>query len=144
MDDRITAYAIAKYWDRAPEGLKQYYKQLARGLANKPDGYVLALDFDGVLHDGEWPGIGQPEERLIAGAAMLRACGIKLVLWTCREGSDLDKAVAWSALHGLEYDAINDNTKERKALYGNNPRKIGYDELWDDRVIRVNILGGGR
>lgn len=103
------------------------------GLLTKPGGYVLAVDFDGTLCEDRWPDIGLPNNGIIAMAKKARDMGALVVLWTCREGEKLEEALAWCQGHGLSFDAVNDNPAPRKALYGNNPRKIGYDELWDDR-----------
>ena len=108
------------------------------GLASRPEKYVVAIDFDGTLHYGTWPEIGEPNKELLERALLARKCGVQLVLWTCREGDTLKEAVDWCWERGLEFDALNDNIEERKALYGNNPRKIGYDELWDDRAIPID------
>lgn len=107
------------------------------GLASREEGYVLAVDFDGTLCDDEYPEIGLPNEELIIRLRIAKTIGIKLILWTCREGDKLDEAVQWCKWQGLGFDAVNDNIPERKALYGNNPRKVGYDELWDDRAVPV-------
>jgi len=112
----------------------QVAKLALKGLAAQPGGYVLAVDFDGTLCEERYPEIGDPLPNMIGRVKTAQKYGIKIVLWTCREGEKLNKALAWCEEQGLVFDAVNDNTEERKALYGNNPRKIGYDELWDDRA----------
>ena len=107
-----------------------------KGLASRPGGYVLAVDFDGTLCWDEYPEIGEQRNYTISPVRRVKDLGVKVILWTCREGTLLDIALAWCAERGLIFDAVNDNTEERKALYGNNPRKVGYDELWDDRAER--------
>ena len=49
----------------------------------------------------------------------------------------LMQAVTWALGHGLKFDAINQNLPERIAQYGNDCRKIGADEYWDDRSVIV-------
>mgnify|MGYP002682962927 CR=1 FL=1 len=113
-------------------------KDLAiKGLASRPEGYVLAVDFDGTLCWNKYPEIGEERKRATYRVRRVKDLGVKVILWTCREGALLDAALAWCAERGLIFDAVNDNTEERKALYGNNPRKVGYDELWDDRAVSV-------
>lgn len=104
---------------------------------------VIAIDFDGCLCENEWPEIGRPNIWAIERAKRLRAQGVKLILWTCREGEMLDKAIAWCASYGLRFDAHNENLPELNALYGNDCRKIGADEYWDDRAVRIAYDGGG-
>ena len=51
-----------------------------------------------------------------------------MILWTCREGHQLQAAVMWCLNHGLKFNAINDNLEENKEKYGNNSRKVWADE----------------
>ena len=62
--------------------------------------------------------------------------GAKLILWTCREGELLDKAVAWCEERGLFFDAVNDNIPESIEKYGNNCRKVSADIYIDDRSFK--------
>ena len=98
---------------------------------------VIAIDFDGVLCSDEYPEIGEPNKEVIQEAKSLQAGGACLVLWTCRTGEDLDRAVQACKEWGLEFDAINENPKFRIDLYGNDCRKIGADEYWDDRAVFI-------
>ena len=45
----------------------------------------------------------------------------------------------WCAGHGLEFDAHNENVQELIDLYGNDCRKIGADEYWDDKAVRITF-----
>ena len=98
---------------------------------------VIAVDFDGTLCENKFPEIGEPIQSVINYVKQLKAEGCKLILWTCREGEALLKAVAWCAKWGLYFDAINANLPERIAEYGTDPRKIGADFYLDDRNILV-------
>ena len=64
-----------------------------------------------------------------------RSSGNKLILWTCRAGDALDKAVSWCRDQQLEFDAVNDNLPEIIEMYGNNSRKITCDYYIDDRAM---------
>lgn len=99
--------------------------------------YVIAIDFDGCLCENAWPDIGRPNIPVIEKAKREQDAGAKLILWTCREGEMLEKAVNWCAGHGLEFDAHNANLPEMNALYGNDSRKIGADEYWDDKAVTI-------
>ena len=86
---------------------------------------IIAVDFDGCLASaGTWPEVGEPNEALINWLICLRKRGDKVILWTCRADEALQKAVEFCKVHGLEFDAVNDNLEELKQLYGNNSRKI--------------------
>lgn len=96
---------------------------------------VIAIDFDGTLFETEYPYILRPRLPVIEAAKKRRAEGDKLILWTCREGPELEAAVEACREQGLEFDAVNDNLPEMKEKWGNNPRKVGADEYWDDRSL---------
>ena len=96
---------------------------------------IWAIDFDGTLHFGRYPNIGPANEELINVLKIARTMGIKVILWTSREGEVLDEAVEWCRGHGLEFDAVNDNLPEVSELFGNNSRKIGADLFIDDKAM---------
>ena len=65
--------------------------------------------------------------------------GDKLILWTCREGDDLETAVKWCQEQGICFDAINDNLPAVIEKYGCNSRKISCDFYIDDKAVAGNI-----
>lgn len=102
---------------------------------------VYAVDFDGTLCVDRYPEIGEPRERVIEAVRRLRCeCGGRLILWTCREGDQLARALQWCYAHGLDFDAVNDNLPEHIARYGNNCRKVYADAYIDDRNA-LDVLG---
>lgn len=101
---------------------------------------VIAVDFDGTLCEQAYPKIGAPRHKIIKAAIERRKEGAKLILWTCREGVLLDKAVQWCKGHGLYFDAVNNNIQERIDFFGSDCRKIGADEYWDDKNLPLEIL----
>lgn len=106
---------------------------------------IIAVDFDGCLCQYAWPDIGTPNLNVIETLISMRALGhAKLILWTCREGETLEKAVEFCKNLGLEFDAINDNLPEQKVKYHNNSRKVSADEYWDDRAVKVIFNGGAK
>jgi len=96
---------------------------------------IIAVDFDGCLCDSKWPDIGEPRWPVIHEIVREQAEGAKVILWTCREGHDLQAAVMWCLNHGLKFDAINDNLPENQDFFGNNSRKIYATEYWDDKSV---------
>ena len=58
--------------------------------------------------------------------------GCQLILWTCRTNKELDDAVAWCKEQGLEFDAVNQNTKESIEIFGEDTRKVFAHEYIDD------------
>ena len=96
---------------------------------------IIAVDFDGTLCFSNWAELGEPSLPLIRYLIEQKRCGNKLILWTCRAGDALEKAVSWCRDQQLEFDAINDNLPEIVEMYGNNSRKITCDYYIDDKAV---------
>lgn len=99
---------------------------------------VFGVDFDGTLSFGQWPSCGPANDGLIDFLIRRQISGDKLILWTCREGNDLEVAVEWCQQMGLVFDAVNDNLPEVIEKYGCNSRKISCDFYIDDKAIAGN------
>lgn len=102
---------------------------------DSPPRPVIALDFDGTICQNAYPDIGEPNWNVIEKAKQCQEQGAYLILWTCRGGQMLEKAVSACTEWGLTFDAINENLPEWREAYGTNPRKIGATEYWDDRSV---------
>lgn len=96
---------------------------------------IYAIDFDGTLCENAYPEIGKPNIAMIEYIKVLRQNGHKIILWTCREDADLEKAVSWCADQGIAFDAVNDNLEENKEYFGGNSRKIVAHYYIDDRAV---------
>ena len=101
---------------------------------------VFAVDFDGTLSFGQWPGVGEANRELITFLMKRKSMGDKMILWTCRENKELETAVLWCKEQGLEFDSINDNLPEIVEQYGSNSRKISCDYYIDDKAITSNFV----
>lgn len=97
----------------------------------------LAVDFDGTLAVTKYPNIIRPKMRLINKVKRYKKRGWKIILNTCREGQPLRVAVAYCAIHGLLFDAVNENLPERIKAWGGDCRKISADLYLDDKARRV-------
>ena len=97
-------------------------------LVNK---IIIAVDFDGTLCENRFPNIGEPNVELIDALRIMKRAGHTLILWTCREGVDLDEAVDWCKLRGLEFDYVNTDDPNIPWIPG---RKIVADIYIDDRA----------
>lgn len=100
------------------------------------------LECDGgdaaIVHDDVvYPDIGAPNWEIIVAAAAEQIAGAGLILWTCREGELLENALEACARWGLHFDAVNDSLPSWKKFYGNETRKVGATEYWDDKAYRV-------
>lgn len=99
---------------------------------------IIAVDFDGTLCTNKWPEIGQANLALIDWLKQERKSGTKLILWTCRTGEMLDKAVNWCIHRGLEFDSVNDNIPEANEKFGGNSRKVFANIYLDDSAIPIS------
>ena len=93
-------------------------------------GIKIAVDFDGTIVDHEYPKIGK--EKLFAFQTLkeLEKMGARLILWTFRYGKELDDAVEYCRMNGIEFYAVN-----RKIFDENVSRKIDADIYIDDKNI---------
>lgn len=98
---------------------------------------VIAVDFDGTIVTDEYPNIGKPIASTIKRLKEEQENGTLIVLWTCREGEDLKKAIEYCEQHGVHIHAANQNVPETISLYGTDPRKVSATEYWDDRSVYV-------
>lgn len=94
---------------------------------------IIAVDFDGTLCENNWPEIGEPKKEVITYLKERQAAGDKLILWTCRVGEMLEKAVKWCIEQALKFDAVNENLPEVIKDFGSDTRKIFANEYIDDR-----------
>lgn len=102
----------------------------------KLPGNIIAVDFDGTLCASAYPDIGAPNIPLIDLLIARRRNSCRVLLWTCRAGEQLEAAVAWCRMFGLEFDAVNENLPEITELFGGDVRKIYADVYLDDKSAR--------
>ena len=100
---------------------------------------IIAIDYDGTITLDSYPHAGNPNWLVINRAKEEQANGATLILWTCREGKELDIALEACTKWGLRFDVVNENPPDRQELWRNNPRKIYADEYWDDKAIEIVI-----
>lgn len=100
-------------------------------IEHKP---ILAVDFDNTLTLTEkYPFIDGANEQMVN---FLKEHGndFFVILWTCRDGKQLQYALDWCKEQGLHFDAVNENAPWLKAKYHNDPRKIYADYYIDDHA----------
>lgn len=96
---------------------------------------ILAIDFDGTLHMGQFPEIGIPIPYAIERMKQLKEDGHYIIINTCRSGDDLVDAVNWLLEKGIPFDRVNDNHAGNKAKYNNDTRKIYAHIYVDDKQV---------
>ncbi|MBF0576620.1 hypothetical protein [Dysgonomonas sp. GY617] len=96
---------------------------------------VIAVDFDGTLHTGDFPNIGEIADGAKECMKQLKKDGHYLTIWTCRCGDKLTDAVNWLLSQGIPFDRINEHDPENLARFESNSRKI-YAHLYiDDKQV---------
>lgn len=96
---------------------------------------TIAVDFDGTIVTHEYPKIGREIPFAIDTLKRIQndfqAC---LIMWTVREGVELQEAVDFCKERGLEFYAVNNNYPEEK-ITDKQPRKLKADLFIDDRNL---------
>ncbi len=96
---------------------------------------IIAVDFDGTIVTHEYPKIGREIPFAIDTLKRLQQNPeIQLLLWTVREGKELEEAVEYCKSKGLEFYAVNNNYPEETSKDA-QPRKLKADLFIDDRNL---------
>jgi hypothetical protein len=96
---------------------------------------IIAVDFDGTIVTHEYPKIGREIPFAIESLKRLQQdYEYQLVLWTVREGAELEEALEYCRNRGLEFYAVNNNYPE-ETPNDKQPRKIKADLFLDDRNL---------
>ena len=95
---------------------------------------VIAVDFDGTVVEHRYPEIGVVIPGAFEVLHELQEKGHKLILWTVRDGIDLQAAIDFCLDHGIMFYAANEshpNEEFNKYI----SRKIDCDIFIDDRNV---------
>ena len=107
---------------------------------------IIAIDFDGILCENNFPNIGRPKYEIISLVRQLIDKGHEVILWTSRVGQELDSAVEWCKDRGLHFTEVNENApsnrKEYEIKYPQGTRKIYADFYIDDHNIEYAMKRG--
>ena len=97
---------------------------------------IVAIDFDGTLVEDKFPRIGRAYPEMFWLVRKLQQNGVRVILWTSRDHSNLMEAVTFCReVHGIVFDAINENIKEVQEMFHNDTRKVYADLYIDDKAI---------
>lgn len=95
----------------------------------------IFIDFDGTIVQHDFPRIGRPLPEAFEVMKELQQ-KYKLVLWTCREGEDLEAAVKFCKKNGIVFDGINETLPEDEFRpEGTLRRKPHCFRVIDDRNL---------
>jgi hydroxymethylpyrimidine pyrophosphatase-like HAD family hydrolase len=96
---------------------------------------LIAVDFDGTIVQHEYPKIGKEIPFAIETLKRLQREQFHLlVLWTMRDGKELEEAVEFCRARGLEFYAVNATYPEEIYQDGMS-RKVNADLFIDDRSL---------
>lgn len=97
---------------------------------------IIAIDFDGTICRNKYPEIGDPMPLAIWSIKKLKERGHDLILWTCRQGEQLEEAVRWCEEHGIPFDLVNEfEPNNLKAFGGVAGNKVFANIYIDDRNL---------
>lgn len=101
------------------------------GNFNKPsDKLILAVDFDGTIVDDAFPQIGKVKPNAIESIKYLQSFGVQIILWTCRDGEYLRRALEFLFNNGIKITKANENSD---SINFKPSKKIYADYYLDDR-----------
>lgn len=107
---------------------------------------IIAVDFDGVLCENQFPEIGPPNYEVISAIRELMDKGHEVVLWTSRNGQELKNAVKWCDDRGLHFCAVNEpapsNAEAYEGMYEVPTRKVYADVYIDDHNLEFVYADG--
>ena len=95
---------------------------------------IIAVDFDGTIVENKYPDIGKEKPFAIQTLRTLQQEGNRLILFTSREGEELDAAVKFCHDRGLDFYAANSN-QPADALFKRQTAKVIADLYIDDRNL---------
>ncbi len=99
---------------------------------------IIAVDFDNTLAFTDYPIIKAPNTELVEFIRQHQNDYI-FILWTMREGKQLQFAKEWIKEQGIRFDYYNQNTPWNIQKYGDR-RKVYADYYIDDHNITIQEL----
>ena len=99
---------------------------------------IIAIDFDGTICNSNYPALGEPMPHAIESVRELHQAGHFLILWTCRQGEQLNEALQWCKQNGLSFHAVNDHNPDNLKFFGG----VGGKKVYADVYIDDKNIGG--
>lgn len=112
---------------------------------------IIAVDFDGTIVEHMYPIIGKEKLNAIFFLKRIKFeyPETQYILWTCREGKELQEAVNWCKHRGVEFDAVNTNivdfdgklakSKIYADIYIDDKNLEGIPE-WSDIYVKIKSM----
>ena len=95
---------------------------------------IIAVDFDGTCVKEKYPKIGSDLPGAVETLQALVARDHRLILWTCREGQELEDAVNWFKEREIELFGINETPLDAD-FRPQGGRKVYANLYIDDRTL---------
>ena len=95
----------------------------------------IAVDFDGTIVEHRYPEIGKEILFAFDTLKALQKQRHQLILWTYRNGKELEEAVEFCRGYGIEFYAVNKSYPEEIFDEDTTSRKIEADLFIDDRNV---------
>ena len=99
---------------------------------------IIAVDFDNTLAFTDYPIIKAPNTELVEFIKQHQNDYV-FILWTMREGKQLQFAKEWIKEQGIRFDFYNQNTPWNIQKYGDR-RKVYADYYIDDHNATIKDL----
>lgn len=116
---------------------KPPHKEHSIDLADA-DRLTIAVDFDNTLAVTRYPSIIAPIGTVVDYIRDAKENhNAIIILWTCREGKELEEAVAWCKENNVPIDYVNESVPARVKKWGNDCRKVGADIYIDDKAMNM-------
>ena len=96
----------------------------------------IAVDFDGTVVEHRYPELGRPVPHAIRVLRNLVEDGHKIILWTMRDGDELDAAFAYLAGNGVVPFGVNENP----AQHWSSSRKAYAHKYIDDAAVGCPLI----
>lgn len=96
---------------------------------------IIAVDFDGTIVEDRYPEIGKERPFAIATLKQLIKDGHRLILWSVREGSRLERAKQWCEERGVHFFAVNRDYEDDELTSMHHSHKVKADVFIDDRNV---------
>lgn len=95
---------------------------------------TIAIEFDGVIVEDEYPKIGEEIPFAFDSLKKIQKKGNQVILWTRRSGNELAEAIRFCHDHDFEFYAINKSYPE-EVIDGTSSRKILAELYIDSRMM---------
>lgn len=73
----------------------------------------IAVDFDGTVVEHEYPRIGNTIPLALESLKLFQERGARLLLWTMRDGNELDDAVFFMRRNDIKLFGVNENPSQK-------------------------------